>query len=277
MRKLYARDIGKIVYDLCLDVNLNLRGDILKCLKDSLPKTEGVSRFFLEILIENVAIAKKKKVALCQDTGLVVVFIEIGKDTIIVGDLHSEITHSVARAYKDAGLRPSVVYDPLNRGSSGYRLSIVHIEYTKSKNTYLTVLAKGFGSENKSKLRMFLPTASQEEIISFVVETVRDAGASACPPFVVGVGIGGTSDKAMFLAKKAITLPIVGKYKGDYEDLANRIKERINKEVCLGILGMGGGPTVLGVNILSYPTHIAGLPVGVNIGCHSTRSKRVKI
>ncbi len=276
MRVIDSCDIAKKVYQLCLDINFNLRRDILKVLRTFLPKTKGVSRQFLKALIDNAAVAKKKKIALCQDTGMVVIFLEIGKDTVIRGSLFKEVSGAVESAYKEGFLRASVVSDPIYRGRPKFSPPILHIEYTDKKASYLTVLAKGFGSENKTKLFMLLPTDGEERVVGLVLEAIVSAGADSCPPFVVGVGIGGTSDKAVYLAKKAITLPITGKYRGCYYKLSKRIFSEANR-LKIGVLGLGEGPTVLGVNILSYPTHIAGMPVAVNIGCHSTRSKTVKL
>ncbi len=278
MAILDAVQIAEAVYRCCIDINLNLRFDILLALKDAYTKMRrrSAAREFLGMLLENASIARKEGLALCQDTGMVVVFLELGRDSCVRGNLEREINKAVARAYKDAGFRASIVKDPVYRGKAGFGPPVVHIEYSSSKSSYLTVLAKGFGSENKSGLRMMLPTSSPEEIVSEIVRMITSAGPSACPPFVVGVGIGGTSDKAMFMAKKALTLPIRGRYRGSYPEIRDEVVRLVNASK-IGILGLGEGPTVLGVNILASPTHIAGLPLAVNIGCHSTRSKRIRL
>ncbi len=271
MRRLRAKDVAGKVYELCVKVNTCIRPDIRRALQSALAEVRSESaRVFLSALIENARIARKTGLPLCQDTGLVIVFVELGKDTCIQGDLVGEVNRAVERAYKDAHLRPSVVRDPVERTPPGWAPALIHLEPTRRKRTRIVVLAKGFGSENKSRLHMLLPTAKREEIVDAVVSTIGSAGASACPPFVVGVGIGGTSDRAMSLAKRALCLRIDGPYRGEYPELARDIKEKANR-LGIGVLGLGEGPTVLGVNILSAPTHIAGLPVGVNIGCHSTR------
>ena len=271
MRRLRARDVAEKVYELCIKVNTRIPSDIRRALESALPEVRSESaRVFLSALLENARIARKTGLPLCQDTGLVVVFVELGKDTCIQGDLVGEVNRAVERAYRDAHLRRSVVRDPVERTPPAWSPALIHLEPTRRRRTRIVVLAKGFGSENKSRLYMLLPTAKEDEIVEAVVSAIRSAGASACPPFVVGVGIGGTSDKAMLLAKRALCMRIEGPYRGDYPELAREIRDRAN-ELGIGVLGLGEGPTVLGVNILSAPTHIAGLPVGVNIGCHSTR------
>ncbi len=270
VKKLSSKKIGKLVFEALVKINTELRPDILAKLRDAYRSCDGIAKEFLGILIENAKIASRERIALCQDTGLVVVFLDIAQDRCIEGDVAKEINQAVKRAYKEAGFRASVVKDPIRWGSSEFTPAVIHYSYARAKRSSITILAKGFGSENKSQLRMLLPTASEDEVVDSVVEVIKQAGGSACPPFIVGVGIGGTSDKAMELAKRALCMPIGRRYKGEYPELAERIKEKANA-LNIGVLGLGEGPTVLAVNILSYPTHIAGLPVGVNIGCHSTR------
>ncbi len=271
-----AKRIAELVAKTLVRINTHLRPDILAQLKLAYRQTNGVAREFLKILIENSTIARREGIALCQDTGMVVVFLDLAMDACLKGDVLGEINRAVKRAYRRAGFRASVVKDPIRRGASDFAPAVVHITYTKSKRSSITVLAKGFGSENKSQLKMLLPTSSEDEVVDAVVDAISSAGASACPPFVVGVGIGGTSDKAMELAKRALCLPIGKRYWGHYPELAIKIKEKAN-HLGIGVLGLGEGPTVLGVNILAYPTHIAGLPVGINIGCHSTRWAKIWI
>ncbi len=275
MKVIPIEKISELIYDAVIDINTRLRSDILQQIKNSYKECkDDIAREFLGILLKNAKIAYREKIALCQDTGMIVVFLDLGRDTCIKGDVERGINQAVRKAYKDAGFRASIVKDPVRRGKSDFAPAVVHISYTNSARSSITILAKGFGSENKSQLRMLLPTATEEEIVDTVVEVIKQAGSSACPPFVVGVGIGGTSDKAMELAKRALCLPIGGRYRGQYPELALKIKEKANR-LGIGVLGLGDGLTVLGVNILAYPTHIAGLPVGVNIGCHSTRWTKI--
>ncbi len=273
-----AGQIAEAVYHSCIEINLKLRSDILSALKEAYigMRRRSAAKEFLGILLENASIAKKQGLPLCQDTGMVVVFLELGRNTCIRGDIEKEINKAVARAYKDGGFRASIVKDPVYRGKSGFSPAIIHTEYTSARSSYLTVLAKGFGSENKSRLKMMLPTATPQEVVSEIVDSIVSAGPAACPPFVVGVGIGGTSDKAAFLAKKALTLPIGPRYRARYPEIRKAVIKAVNASG-IGVLGLGEGPTILGLNILSAPTHIAGLPLAVNIGCHSTRSKKIKL
>lgn len=273
-----AKHIAKRVYELCIDINLNLRPDILSSLKQAIDsvKRAPAAKEFLRILIENSRCAREKGLPLCQDTGMVVVFIELGRGVCIKGDIDREINNAIKQAYKDGIFRASIVKDPVYRGRAGFSPGIIHVEFTQARHSYLTVLAKGFGSENKSQLKMLLPTVSVDDIADEISNVIISAGSNACPPFVVGVGIGGTSDKAMYMAKKALTIPISGRYRGRYPEIRERVMKKVNSSG-IGILGLGQGPTILGLNILSYPTHIAGLPVAVNIGCHSTRSKRIRL
>ncbi len=276
LKTISGRKLYESAYRLAVDINLNLRKDILLRLRQeqaSLDPSKNVAgQRFLSILLENAGIASKKSVPLCQDTGLVIGFLEVGKGVCISGEAQEQVKKAVEDAYRDYKFRASVV-NPLNRDKPTYKGTLrLHVEFTKKNKSYLTLLAKGFGSENKSRARMFLPTASEEEIIDFVVETVALAGPAACPPFIIGVGIGGTLDYAAFLAKKALCLRI--KSPEGHKAFACAILRKVNK-MKMGVLGLGYGPTALGVNVLTAPTHIAGLPVAVSIGCHSTRSGRV--
>jgi len=261
-------------YQLARRINTHIRQDVLTALRDQygqIPSKTGRSdalRCFLGALIENTSIARNKGLPLCQDTGLVIMYVELGANDVIDREGVLSLKRAVEAAYKDSRFRASVV-DPIKRGAPSYKgTADVHVEFTNKKRSRLVMLAKGFGSENKSKTRMFLPTASNEEVVDFIVDTVKSAGPAACPPFILGIGIGGTLDKAAYLAKKALALPINNR--GADKFVQDAIK-RCN-ELHMGILGLGIGGTVLGINMLKAPTHIAGLPVAVNIGCHSTRS-----
>ncbi|MCM8758051.1 MAG: fumarate hydratase, partial [Candidatus Omnitrophica bacterium] len=228
-------------------------------------------------IIKNASIAKKEGLAICQDTGLPVVFLEIGQDLKIMGDLYRAIQEGVKQGYKRGYLRNSIV-EPILRKTPRFDPAVIYTEMIKGDRLKITVLPKGFGCENKTKLKMFNPTASIEEIKKFIIDTVREAGPDACPPFVVGVGIGGTADYACFLAKKALLKKISNsKFQipnSQIFKLERELLKEINK-LNIGPMGLGGGTTVLGVNILTYPTHIAGLPVAVNISCHALRTATI--
>ncbi len=271
MRVISAAKIRNTVSDLCLKANLCLRKDVLTALKAAHAKETGQkAKTALAAIIKNSAIANREKLALCQDTGMPCVFVGLGREVKISGDLNAAINKGVEAGYKKGYFRNSVVKDPLSRGKPGYLPAVVHIDFTVGNKLKLTVLPKGFGCENKTQLKMFKPTAGIAEIKKFIVETVKSAGPDACPPYVVGVGIGGTADYACLLAKKAL-LGKVKSQKPKAKKLENELFNDLNK-LNIGPMGLGGKHTVLGVNIETYPTHIAGLPVCVNISCHALRS-----
>lgn len=272
MKIISAEKIKDTVSDLCIEANLILRRDILGALKQAYHlEINKRAKEILNAIIKNAAIAKKEKLAICQDTGLPCVFVEVGEDLKIEGDLKKAINKGVESGYKKAYLRNSIVQDPLSRTKPGYCPPIIHIDMVKGDKLKLTVLPKGFGCENKTQLKMFKPTASIAEIKKFIIETVKAAGPDACPPYVVGVGIGGTADYACFLAKKALLRKLNAKRYTLYAKLESDLLREINK-LNIGPMGLGGKTTALAVNIETYPTHIAGLPVSVNISCHALRS-----
>jgi len=273
MRIISAKKIEKTMADLCLKANCVLRSDVLRRLKAA-HKQEKNSRAkkALEAIIKNAHIAQKEKLAICQDTGMPVVFLRVGQDAAIRGDLTTAINKGIEGGYKKYYLRSSIVSDPLRRGKSGFSPCIIHTDIVKGNKIKLTLLPKGFGCENKSQLKMFKPTASIAEIKEFIIKAVKDAGPEACPPYVVGVGIGGTADYAGILAKKALLRRIDNrKPKTDNQKLANDLLRAVNR-LNIGPMGLGGLSTVLAVHLQTYPTHIAGLPVSVNISCHALRS-----
>ncbi len=277
MRIISADKIKNSVADLCVRANFYLRKDVLLALKSAYAKEIGKrAKNILGVILDNAAIAKKEKLAICQDTGLPIVFVELGQDIKISGDLKSAINQGVESGYRRGYLRNSIIRDPFSRGNSQFSPAIIHIDVVKGSKLKLTVLPKGFGCENKSQLRMFKPTASLEEVEKFIVDAVKNAGPDACPPYVIGVGIGGTAEYAGLLAKKALLRKIMSPSKHRKPKTDNRFFEqsllrRINK-LNIGPMGLGGKTTALGVNIETYPTHIAGLPVAVNISCHALRS-----
>jgi fumarate hydratase subunit alpha len=231
----------------------------------------------LKWILDNARIARKENLAICQDTGLPVVFIEAGKGIAVNSCLIDIIKEGVENSYRQNCLRPSVV-DPLLRGGSSYQGAICHVDLSsRAKGLKITIFPKGFGSENKSQLKMFNPTAKIEEIENFVLDAVKKAGPEACPPFVVGVGIGATAEQALLLAKKAL-LERIDKSNPDISlsKLEQRLLYKINS-LKIGPMGLGGGTTALAVKVKKAPTHIAGLPVGVNISCHALRSASIKI
>jgi len=271
MKIISEQKIKNTVADLCVQANLVLRNDVFQQLKRAyLSEKNNRAKNILEAIIKNAQIARLEGLAICQDTGLPCVFVEIGQDVKISGDLKAAINKGIESGYKKGFLRNSVITDPLKRGSSGYAPAVMHFDIVKGNKLKITVFPKGFGCENKTQLKMFKPTAEIEEIKKFIIDVVKSAGPDACPPYVVGVGIGGTADYACFLAKKALLKSVkcqVSSVKG----LEKELLTRINK-LNIGPMGLGGSVTALAVNIETYPTHIAGLPVAVNISCHALRS-----
>ncbi len=275
MKTINSKKIVETVRDLCLKANLELRPDVLLSLKRAYAEETGKrAANILKAILENARIAREEKLAICQDTGLPCVLVELGQDLRVQGDLKLAIQKGVEQGYKKGFFRNSVVADPLTRGVPGYTPAMIHIDTAKGNKLKLTVIPKGFGCENKTRLKMFNPTADWEEIKKFIIETVKVAGPDACPPYVVGVGIGGSADYACWLAKKALLKRIVsaqGKKRSNISKLERELLEEINK-LNIGPMGLGGKTTGLGVNIETSPTHIAGLPVCVNISCHALRS-----
>lgn len=268
------KDIKKLV----AKANFKLRNDVKSLLEKAYQKESNArAKKALGWILENARVAEKEKIALCQDTGLPVVFVEVGEDVEVSVKELDQIKQYLAQSYKESCLRASIV-SPFKRINPSYQGGIVHVEFSKKKKGItISFLPKGFGSENKSQLKMFNPTASVLEIEDFIVASVKQAGAAACPPFVVGVGIGGTSDYALLLAKKAL-LEKIDKNSLDKNiaELEKRLLKRINA-LSIGPMGLGGKCTALAVKIKTYATHIAGLPVGVNISCHALRSAAIKI
>jgi len=269
MKKRIEKQIERIVKE----ANFALRKDVLALLnKAYIHETNKKAQNALALILENAKIAKKEELAICQDTGLPIIFIEIGKNKSIFSSFIETIEKAVIASYKNNYLRASVV-SPFDRSNPSYNGVISHVEFSPQiKGVKVTIFPKGFGSENKSRLKMFSPTASFEEIEDFILESIQIAGPESCPPFVVGVGIGGTSDTALLLAKKALIERVDKKNKDKFIDkLEERLLKRINS-LNIGPMGLGGKNTCLAVKIKTVPTHIAGLPVGVNISCHALRS-----
>lgn len=263
---------------LVANAHFSLRKDLLKALKKAYSgeKNKQAKRV-LNWILENSNIAKEENLAICQDTGLPVVFIEVGKKREISYDLVETIKTGVEEGYRKNYLRQSIV-DPLKRDSASYEGGIYHLEFSsKVKGIKITILPKGFGSENKSQVKMFNPTVDFKDIEEFIIKVVKEAGPEACPPFVLGIGIGGTIDYACLLAKKALLEDINSKNADPkLEQFQKQLLKRINN-LGIGPMGLGGKVTALGVRIMKSPTHIAGLPVAVNISCHALRSAVIKI
>ena len=280
MREIDVRIIENKVAELCIEANHFLGNDVKSCIKKMTSEEEWhVAGNILKSIEENISIAEEGVFPLCQDTGLACVFLEIGQDVHLVGGLLEDaVNEGVRRGYTDGYLRKSVVADPLRRVNTGDNTPAhIHIDIVAGDKVKITVAPKGFGSENMSRIAMLPPSAGENGVKDFVVETVEKASANPCPPVVVGVGIGGTFDKVALMAKKALLIP-ADKENEDtyYADMEKELLERINA-LGIGPQGFGGKTTALAVNIIAAPTHIAGLPVAVNINCHVSRHKEAII
>lgn len=276
IRRIGEERIIKTVRDLLIKANNVLRPDVLLALNAARRREKAgtVSAKMMSALVENAKIAREESIPICQDTGMAAVFLEIGVGVNTSGtDIVSAVNRGVARAYKEGFFRKSVVKDPILRGNTGDNTpAMVHIDMVKGNKITVHVMPKGFGSENKTRLAMLNPTAGDGKIVDFCVETVKMAGPDACPPYVLGIGIGGTAEVCALLAKKALLRPINKRNKEEHlAKLEREITAKANK-LGIGVMGLGGKTTVLGVNIEASPTHIAGLPVAVNVSCHALRS-----
>ncbi len=275
MRELKAQRITEVVKRLCVEANCYLPGDMKLCIEDcyaqeSWPQAKEI----LERIMENYHIADEKSQPICQDTGVACVFLKIGQDLHIDGNIEEAVNEGVRQGYTEGYLRKSVVRDPLDRVNTGDNTpAMLYYEIVPGDKLEITVAPKGFGSENMSQIKMLRPSDGLQGVKDFVKKVVEEAGPNPCPPIVVGVGIGGTFDKAAYLAKKALMRSVdVRNEKPFYAELEQELLEEINA-LGIGPQGFGGKTTALAVNIEEYPTHIAGLPVAVNINCHVTRHK----
>ena len=276
MREIEVQQITDVVERLCIAANQYLPEDVQYAIKNCRACEEWeTAQGVLDNIITNFEIAKEENVPICQDTGMACVFLEIGQDVHIVGgNLAEAVDEGVRRGYDKGYLRKSVVKDPVRRGNTGDNTpAVLYTEIVPGEQIKITVGPKGFGSENMSAIRMFKPSAGLQGIKDFIIETVENAGPNPCPPMVVGVGIGGTFDKAALLAKKALMRPLDERNADPfYADLENEMLEKIN-ELGIGPQGFGGRTTAIGLNIETMPTHIAGMPCAININCHATRHK----
>jgi len=275
MREINASSITETVKKLCIDANCHLSSDLKDCIRNfHSNETWPQAKEILERIIENYEIADEKNQPVCQDTGVACVFMEIGQDVHVNGDIKEAVNEGVRQGYEEGFLRKSVVRDPLDRVNTGDNTpAMLYFDIVPGDEIKITVAPKGFGSENMSKIAMLRPSDGLQGVKDFVIKTVEEAGPNPCPPIVVGVGVGGTFDKAAYLAKKAL-LREVDKRNPDpfYANLEQELLEQVNG-LGIGPQGFGGRTTALAINIEQYPTHIAGLPVAVNINCHVTRHK----
>ena len=274
MRELDVSVIRDTVARLCIEANTCLPEDVKAAILDFQQKEDCcVARGVLDQIVENFTIADRENVPICQDTGMACVFLEVGQEVHFVGGgLYDAVNEGVRRGYTEGYLRKSVVADPIRRGNTGDNTpAMIHTDIVPGDRLRITVGPKGFGSENMSAIKMLKPSDGLEGVKKFVLDTVEAAGPNPCPPMVVGVGIGGTFEKAAFLAKKALMRPLdVRNPDPYYAELEGELLEKINA-LGIGPQGFGGMTTALGLNIEVLPTHIAGLPCAVNIGCHATR------
>jgi len=273
MRVVKAQTITEVISELCIRANKRLPDDLENCISCcAKAETKPIAQGIFRNMLENIEAAKELDIPICQDTGMAVVFAEIGQQVFIDGNFEDAINEGVRRGYVDGLLRLSVVSDPLERVNTNDNTpAIIYTRLVDGDKINITVAPKGFGSENMSAIRMFTPSAKREDIVNFVVDTVRKAGANPCPPLVLGVGIGGDFEYCAYLAKKALCRPVDEVNKSVfYAELEKEMLSKIN-ELDIGCQGFGGDITALKVNIEAYPTHIAGLPVAVNVGCHVTR------
>ena len=280
MRNVHVSEITRNIKEMCIEANHYLAPDMLNVFNNARKNEKSpLGSQILEQLDENLKIAAEDMIPICQDTGMAVIFLEVGQDVHFTGgNLTEAINEGVASGYVNGKLRLSVVEDPLERKNTNNNTpAIVHTSIVPGDKVHIMVAPKGFGSENMSALKMFTPSATREDIVNFVVETVSKAGSNPCPPITVGVGIGGDFELSAILAKKALCRDLkVRNPKPLYADMESEMLEKINK-LGIGPQGFGGTVTALYVNIEQHPTHIAGLPVAVNIGCHVTRHAEAEL
>lgn len=274
MRTIETTEITKQIKEMCIEANYFLSSDMKQAIEEAKEaETAGIGKHILEKLCENMQIAGEDMIPICQDTGMAVIFMEIGQDVHFSGGyLEDAINEGVRRGYQEGYLRKSVVKDPLIRvNTKDNTPAVIHYQIAPGDRVKITVAPKGFGSENMSRVFMLKPADGMEGVKQAVLTAVKDAGPNACPPIVVGVGVGGTFEKCAVLAKQALTRPVQEFSEIPYvREMEQELLEKIN-ETGIGPGGLGGATTALAVHINTYPTHIAGLPVAVNICCHVNR------
>lgn len=279
MRTIQAHRITEEVKQACIEANLFLPEDLEECIKRSEAgeQNEG-AKHILADLADNLNAAREMKLPICQDTGMAVLFAEIGQDLHIEGSFEAALNEGVRQGYREGYLRCSVVKDPLKRENTGDNTpAVIHTRLVEGDSLHITIAPKGFGSENMSRIKMFNPSASAEDIIAFAVESVTLAGSNPCPPVVIGLGIGGTFEQCALLSKQALCRGVSIRHPDPYyAELEEKILCAVNA-TGIGPQGFGGNTTALAIMIETYPTHIAGLPVALNMGCHVTRHKDIWI
>jgi len=279
MKKITEKQIIDVIKEMCIQTNCCLNTDVSDALETSYEnEISETGKEILNQLVINAKIAGSEMIPICQDTGMVVCFVEIGQDVFVEGSLEDAINEGVRRGYSEGFLRKSVVSDPILRENTGDNTpAVIHYQIVSGDSLKISILPKGFGSENMSALKMLTPSQGIEGIIDFVLETCSNAGPNPCPPIIVGVGIGGTMEKSAILAKKSLLRKIgVSNPLPHIAELEKTLLSETNK-LGIGPGGLGGITTALAVNIEIYPTHIAGLPVSVNISCHATRHLEVEL
>lgn len=279
MRIIKSSEITKVVRDMCIKANIYLGEDVVESLKENKEKENSeLGKNILNILIKNCEIAKEKQMPICQDTGMAVFFVSIGQDVHVEGkNISDAINEGVKQGYEDGFLRKSVVTPIDRKNTQDNTPAIIHYDIVEGDKITIEFAPKGFGSENMSKMKMLKPSDGIKGIQNFIIDTVKEAGPNPCPPIVVGVGIGGTIEKCAQIAKKSL-LRDIGQHNKDenIKNLEIQILKEINN-LGIGPQGLGGNTTALAVNIETFPTHIAGLPVVVNINCHAARHKEAII
>lgn len=280
MRKIHTEVITSNIKEMCMEANLQLSGDMEKRIREAVNTEKSpLGTQILRQLEENIEIAKNEAIPICQDTGMAIIFIKMGQDVHIEGGfIEDAINEGIRQGYEEGYLRKSIVNDPIERENTKDNTpGVIHYEIVPGDTFEITVAPKGFGSENMSRVYMLKPSDGIEGVKNAVIETVKLAGPNACPPMVVGVGIGGNFEKCAMLAKKALTRNLDESSTIPYvKELEQELLERINK-LGIGPGGLGGTTTAIGVNVETYPTHIAGLPVGINICCHVNRHVKRRI
>lgn len=280
MRTIATQTIEDAVRDLCIKANRHLPGDIQRAVEQAADReTLPLARDIMQDLKRNIEAAEDMQLPVCQDTGMAVVFVNLGQEVHLTGGLLQDaVNRGVSRGYTEGLLRCSVVADPLRRVNTGDNTpAVLHLTMVEGDHIEIMVAPKGFGSENMSRIKMFTPAADRQDILDFICETARIAGSNPCPPMVLGVGIGGDFELCALLAKKALCRGLDTPHPDEfYAQMERDALEAVNR-LNVGPQGFGGVTTALGVAIETYPTHIAGLPVAVNVGCHVTRHARITL
>lgn len=277
MRELNLNDVSKAVKELAIDACYNINDDVLNCIKCYKEKeTSELGKSVLEKIIENDELARRENLPMCQDTGVAVVFVEIGNQVIFTGNIEEAINKGIREAYIDGYLRKSVVCHPFNRiNTTDNTPAIVHYKITEGESVKITVAPKGGGSENVSLVKMLIPADGIEGVKALVLDAVKNAGGKPCPPIIIGLGIGGNLEKSALLAKEALMRDIDDE---NSDPILNKLEKEILEDVNklgIGPMGFGGKTTALAVKINAYPCHIASLPVAINIQCHASRHKSI--